>query len=448
MIRYRAVPSRGVFCRLTCPEPVPDGEQCRGYHNLYEAIHDGFKPCPVCQPELCEDRIVLGLEVSPLVNHAVELINDGFLNGNTVADLAGRLHVSERHLRRIFLQDLGFSPTWLASCHRVIFAKRLLLETTMLITDVVYASGFGSQRQFNQVFQEVYNIEPRTLRRNGMPKGAADILYIDYEDGLDYGACLQELAARAIRGVMKISGSTIIRTFRINGFTGHATVFDEPEKKRLCVEITAKNRNCYLAVYHKIRRMFDIGLDEERVKRMLGPESFGGYLKEHPVPRLLLWFEPVECLHYCVLRQELSHEDAMEKLSRYADTAGDRYRNGVPGADRIYPEEVRMDPKACAQAGISSQVQKILDQLASLMEHNKAALAYNQTYSDFRKSLLHRTGMSEPAINYLAVFGLGMTNAYSYGTDWIESLNLEQWEEYRSYAALIYERMKQDKRVE
>src|SRR5206468_8118522 len=96
-------------------------------------------------------------------------ISAGALNGHAVAELARELGVSERHLRRALERELGVSPVALAQTHRLLFAKRLLADTSLPVTRIAFASGFQSLRRFNSVFRERYRVSPSALRRPPRP---------------------------------------------------------------------------------------------------------------------------------------------------------------------------------------------------------------------------------------------------------------------------------------
>ena len=437
-VKYIGIMDRRVFCCLNCPELLPEDETVCGFRNIYEALKTGFEPCPVCQPDMRADHIELGIDASPLVNRAVELINDGFLNQHTTEELSNVLNVSERHLRRAFDTELGISPSRLAVLHRAIFSKHLLQETAASVTDIAYTSGFGSVRQFNAVFRDIYRNAPHSIRGGCQSKEKSESLYAEYETGFDFSGCLAELSKRSIPGVEVITDNSYIRSFMLNGSSGYVEVIDDPENNRLRLTITAENRNCFLAVYHKIRRMLDIGRDEEDIRRVLGTESFGGYLGENSVPRLILWFDQTASIHYAVLMQELGHVSAMDVLGRYAELRGTPLKNAPEGIRRIYPEKIGITRDDCRRLGISERVYSVLDELEKAVNRNNVAIAYNQSYRRFRRSMMKHTDIDEPSINYIAMFGLGMKNAYTYESDWLVSLNLEQWSSYRSYAALIY----------
>jgi AraC family transcriptional regulator of adaptative response/methylated-DNA-[protein]-cysteine methyltransferase len=95
------------------------------------------------------------------------IIEDGALEGEdaSVERFAERLGITARHLRRLFVQHWGATPSSVARTARVQRAKRLLTETNLSMTELAMQAGFRSLRRFNAVFSEVYKRPPSTIRR-------------------------------------------------------------------------------------------------------------------------------------------------------------------------------------------------------------------------------------------------------------------------------------------
>lgn len=93
------------------------------------------------------------------------MIDEGFLDQRSVADLAATLGVGARHLSRLFMRHAGASPNEIAATKRVQRAKRLIDETGMSLAEIAFAAGFGSIRRFNDAFQTVYKRAPSSFRR-------------------------------------------------------------------------------------------------------------------------------------------------------------------------------------------------------------------------------------------------------------------------------------------
>ncbi|HRW38560.1 MAG TPA: Ada metal-binding domain-containing protein [Aquihabitans sp.] len=178
--RYRAVASRdprfdgwffvgvtstSIFCRPSCPATTPRRANVRFFPSAAAALGAGFRACRRCRPDTAPGSPAWNVR-GDLAARAVALIEDGTVDREGVGGVARRLAVSERHLHRILVAELGAAPLALARSRRA-HTARLLIETTSLpFTDVAFAAGFSSIRQFNDTIREVFGANPSTLRRD------------------------------------------------------------------------------------------------------------------------------------------------------------------------------------------------------------------------------------------------------------------------------------------
>src|SRR5277367_5749772 len=153
----------GIYCRPICPAPTAKEENVRYFPSAAAAAEAGFRPCLRCRPE-ASPGTPAWLGTSATVSRALKLIGESALDDADVETLAGRLGIGSRHLRRLFLRYLGATPVAVAQTRRVHFAKKLIDETRLPMTQVAMASGFGSIRRFNATFQKLYGRTPRELR--------------------------------------------------------------------------------------------------------------------------------------------------------------------------------------------------------------------------------------------------------------------------------------------
>ena len=151
---FVGVKTTGIYCRPICPARTPKQTSCAFFASAAAAQEAGFRSCLRCRPE-CSPDLAIWRGTSNTVSRGLSLISDGALDGEaaSVDALAMRLGVGERQLRRLFQQHIGASPVTVAQTRRVLFAKQLLAETAMPLSQVALAAGFGSIRQFNAVFQ-------------------------------------------------------------------------------------------------------------------------------------------------------------------------------------------------------------------------------------------------------------------------------------------------------
>ena len=161
---FLAVRTTGIYCRPVCPARAPAEHNVTYFRTATQAARAGYRPCLRCRPESAPGSAAWE-GASTTVRRALRLIEQGALNEQSLAQLAERLGVGERYLRKLFQRELGVSPQAVALNRRLLFAKQLLTETTMPVTEVAFAAGFGSVRQFNDTVREVYAAPPTELRR-------------------------------------------------------------------------------------------------------------------------------------------------------------------------------------------------------------------------------------------------------------------------------------------
>jgi AraC family transcriptional regulator of adaptative response / DNA-3-methyladenine glycosylase II len=213
---FNAVVTTGTYCRPTC-SAHPKPENVREFAFAAAAEAAGFRACHRCRPY--RD----GIEPPPgsdLACRALDLIAAGAMDDNSEADLAARLGVSARHLRRIFVERVGATPDHVARSRRAHFARRLLDETDLAIADIAFASGFGSLRQFNRVIGTTFRASPRELRarRRRTDRLVADGgLALRLPARIDLDAWLRRRAATAIPGVEHVTEDGYRRTVLVGG---------------------------------------------------------------------------------------------------------------------------------------------------------------------------------------------------------------------------------------
>ena len=162
---FVGVTSTGIFCRPSCPATTPRRVDLRFYPTAAAAMHAGFRACRRCRPDTAPGSPEWN-QKADLAGRAMRLVNDGLVDRVGVGGLARRLAVSERHLHRVLLAELGAGPLALARARRA-HTARILIETTDLpFTEITFAAGFASIRQFNDTVRETFGTNPTVLRRD------------------------------------------------------------------------------------------------------------------------------------------------------------------------------------------------------------------------------------------------------------------------------------------
>jgi AraC family transcriptional regulator of adaptative response / DNA-3-methyladenine glycosylase II len=266
---FVGVTSTGIYCRPVCPASPARFENCRFFASAAAAQEAGFRPCLRCRPETAPDGPGWRGS-SSTVSRGLALIADGELDGDQagVDGLAERLGIGARQLRRLFQRHLGASPIAVAQTRRVLFAKRLIHETRLPMTEVATAAGFGSLRRFNETFQQLFDRPPSALRRRGvasLPEGSlADrgvTVHLRYRPPFDWAGLLAHLGARALARVEWVEPDRYRRTIREGDDAGIIEVIHRGERRDLAITIRFPQVRALPAIIARVRQLFDLGAD-------------------------------------------------------------------------------------------------------------------------------------------------------------------------------------------
>ncbi|ANO50608.1 Ada metal-binding domain-containing protein [Woeseia oceani] len=216
---FIGVKTTGIYCRPICPAVAPKRENVQFFMSAAAAGEAGFRPCLRCRPE-CSPGTPAWTGTSATVRRGLRLIDRGALDDGNIEALAAKLGVTSRHLRRLFARHVGASPQAVAHTRRLHFAKRLIDDTGLPMSDVAIAAGYGSVRRFNAAFRATYDRTPRELRRSRVRKSlpverAALTVRLPYRSPYSWTEVLRFYAMRAIPCVEEIDGDTYRRSLKL-----------------------------------------------------------------------------------------------------------------------------------------------------------------------------------------------------------------------------------------
>src|SRR5271166_617120 len=216
---FCGVKTTGIYCRPSCPARTPKRENVRFFSSAASAQSAGFRACKRCRPDAAPGSPEWDLRAD-LVGRAMRLIADGVVDREGVNGLAGRLGYTERHVHRQLVAVVGAGPLALARAQRAQTARILLETTTLSITDVSFAAGFQSVRQFNATVQEVFATTPSALRararKYGRPEDSGALsLRLPYRPPLEADGLVAFLGLRAVRGIEEVLDGAYRRSLRL-----------------------------------------------------------------------------------------------------------------------------------------------------------------------------------------------------------------------------------------
>ncbi|HEY3051091.1 MAG TPA: AlkA N-terminal domain-containing protein [Gaiellaceae bacterium] len=333
MDRISGVITTGIYCRPGC-SAQPRSQNVRKFPLAASAEAAGFRACMRCRPYRWPETI--SWTAPELVCRAVRLILDGALDNASEADLGARLGVSARHLRRLFTEHLGVTPDGLARSARVHFARRLLDDTDLTVTEIALAAGFGSLRQFNRACQDVFRESPRRLRgrRRKADRLVADgglVLRLAYRGPLDWEDMAGYFAARAIPGVEAVAGDSYRRTIVVRGNPGVLELSPGGDD-HLLLRAHLPHWDELVHVVHRARRIGSLDFDlSEPAVRLADDPTIGPLLEARPGLRPPGTWDPFETGVRAIIGQQVTLAGANTIAGRLVARLGIK----VPGLEPL-----------------------------------------------------------------------------------------------------------------
>jgi AraC family transcriptional regulator, regulatory protein of adaptative response / DNA-3-methyladenine glycosylase II len=395
---FVGVTSTGVYCRPVCRVRTPRRENCRFFDTRAQAEAAAFRPCMKCRPEIApglshtDSSRTLADTAARMIEHAV---HHG--EGTSIPQLAARLGVTDRHLRRIFQAAHGVAPHDYLSTQRLLLAKQLLTDTTQPVTQVALASGFDSLRRFNAAFVERYRFNPTQLRSERELPRAQSPLRLAYRPPYDIEAVLGFFARRQVLGVEEVDGLGLRRTLgwmhhgqRVTGWVeGHFV----PERHEFHLNASSSLSPVLGAVMQRVRQGLDLDADPAQIDPVMARLP----VPARPGARLPGGMDGFEIAVRVIMGQQVTVKAARTLVQRLVDRFGEPISTPFPALTHVFPHAEAIaaaDPAVIGKLGIVRQRVKALQALA-------AAVAAGEI-------LLHRGAPLEATLDALrALPGIG-----------------------------------------
>lgn len=427
---FIAVRSTGIYCRPICPAPTAKRENVSFFATAAAAQEGGYRPCLRCRPEAAPDsgawRGVANSGHSHAVTRALELIELGALDSAGVADLAERLGLGERQLRRLFADHVGASPLSVAQTRRVLLAQQLLRETALPLTEIAFAAGFGSIRRFNEVFQALFQRPPSALRhgpgaRTAAPRAGEVSLLLRYRPPYDWPAMLGFLRARAIPGLEQvddaIEGGRYVRVLEIAGQQGRVCVSHAPAQQALRVQLRASQLSLLPQVIARLRRMFDLGADPETIASQLGERDalMARLLQERPGLRVPGCWDGFELAIRAVLGQQITVGAAIQlsgKLLQQHGVATHSPDLEFPGLSHLFPSPAALAAVDLSPLGMPRSRAATLSAVAQACRATPALLERQTSLEQALASWRALPGIGDWTAQYIAIRQLREPDAF------------------------------------
>jgi len=457
---YVGVSSTGIYCRPICPANAPKRENVSFYPSAAAAGEAGFRPCLRCRPE-CAPGTPAWSGTSTTVRRGLRLISNGALDDGNIENLADRLGVTSRHLRRLFTKHLGASPLAVAHTQRLQFAKRLIDETTLPMSHVCSAAGYGSIRRFNDAFRKTYGRPPRELRRAGEDSELAGrtatlTVRLPYRRPFDWSTLLEFFALRATPGVEAVNGATYSRT--ITSDDDHGVVRIGPDKRDgyLSLTLHCVNTNALFEIVQTAREVFDLDAPISEIRTTLGKDrTLGKMLRKNPGVRVPGAWDGFEVTIRAILGQQISVKAATTIAGRVTRKYGARLE--LPGANidgglsHIFPTAKRLARARLQNIGLVRSRAETIRRVSAAVVNGELQFDIAQDPEQFYEALKSIKGVGDWTAQYVAMRALknpdafpgsdlGLIKAIAYPdrvTPQELIMQAEDWRPWRAYAAML-----------
>lgn len=264
---FTAVKTTGIYCRTVCPAYPPKEQNVTYFSTAIECANAGFRPCLRCRPDSAPGSYAWQ-GINTTLHRAIRLINEGALQQASLTQLAERLGISDRYLRQLFKDNLGTSPKTYALYQQCLFAKQLLHQTDLPITEVALASGFSSIRRFNDCFQAQLKLTPSQLRKSKNQNNTL-LLKLYYRPPFNWSLMQHTLSTRGIDGLEWCNDNSYGRTFTWQQATGSFTAKHIEAQNMFAVTIKLDDVKHLKAIVTNIRRILDLDVDMQAIEHDL-----------------------------------------------------------------------------------------------------------------------------------------------------------------------------------
>lgn len=463
---YVGVTSTGVYCRPICRVRTPQRRNCRFFETPAQAEAASFRPCLKCRPEIAPGP---GLAWSvmdasrTLARQAADELDRQAAGGEApqLAELARRLGVSDRHMRRIFAAEHGVTPMQYLQTRRLLLAKQLLTDTPLPVAQIALASGFRSLRRFNEAFAESYRMSPSRLRGDvdddetgtigTTPAIDSVVVTLAYRAPYDIEALLRFIALRAIPGVESVDGLTIRRSVCAGSIAPAAGWIEArfvSDRQRVQVRYAAALTPASSRIVALARRWLDLDAVPDAIEAALAG------VPGRPGIRLPGSLDAFELAVRAVLGQQVTVAAARTLARRLVDRFGEPLSTPWPDIMRAFPSPTTIAAtpiERIAELGIVRQRANALIALAQAWPDLARILGTQFDPQVLVDALCALPGIGPWTAHYIAMRACGWPDAFppndvavlkamrmlfDAGTQRLADAHAQAWRPWRAYAVL------------
>ena len=448
---FIAVLSTGIYCRSVCP--VRLSSAVRYYATAAEAAAAGFRPCLRCRPEAAPGSPAWS-GTSAVVRRTLRLIQEGALDTGSVEDLAARVGIGARHLNRLFVEQVGVSPIAVAQTRRLHFAKQLLDDTDLAITEIALAAGYGSVRRFNGAFKATYKRAPRDLRKRRVPGDPLDAitLRLSYRPPYEWSRMLSSLGRQATPGVERVDGAGYARAVATTSGFALVRIRPCPDAHAIEMQVRGALPADLIELSSAARRVFDLAADPAQITAAFCEDPVLGRLViQRPGLRIPGAWDPFECAVRAVLEQQIGSDEASTIMGRLARCGGRPIAAAEEGLTHLFPTPEALAEMELSGLGLAADPITALRELACSVRVHEHGPHLADAVEAAVRALARAAAFGPCVVQLVALRGLGEPDAFPVGDPALRrrasgnthsltaralEARAEVWRPWRSYAAV------------
>ncbi|BBX69050.1 DNA-3-methyladenine glycosylase 2 family protein [Mycolicibacterium psychrotolerans] len=411
-----AVLTTKIYCRPSCPVRPPFARNIRFYPTAAAAQRAGFRACKRCRPDASPGSPEWNVR-SDVVARAMRLIADGTVDRDGVTGLAARLGYTVRQLERLMQAEVGATPLALAQAQRSHMARVLIETTEMPFSDVAFAAGFASIRQFNDTVRAVCDLTPTQLRRrvrerlHDVPTSGVMTLRLAVRTPFAYDGVFGHLAATGVPGVEEVRGETYRRTLRLPH--GSGTVGLTPRPDHVTCQLSIDDFRDLPAAIARCRRLLDLDADPEAIVESLSADDeLASVIAKSPGQRIPRTVDEHELAIRVVLGQQVSTAAARTHAARLATAYGDAIDDPGGGLAHLFPSAAALTEIDLRHLALPKARQRTVMALVEAVDAGELVLDSGCDWNRARAQLLALPGIGPWTAEMIAMRGLGDPDAF------------------------------------
>lgn len=446
---FTAVLTTGIFCRPVCPARPPKPENVKYFQSAELAQQSGFRPCKRCFPQLAPNI--------PLPRKIKQITHAYYESSNNLQEAAKKLAISERQIRRLFVQYYGLPPSEFFHQQRLLLAHKLLISSTLTFTNVAFAAGFNSIRRFNEAIAQAYKTTPTEIRGKKIIATEKSVtILLPYAPPFDWPLMLSFFRARQMTNIEKVTDEFYFRSVDIDNCRGWLKVSHHKEKSALSLTLQLSDYSYLNQVIARIKRMFDLDADMQLIHQHLRSHPIlNKVISQYPGLRLPGCWDIFEFSIRAILGQQISVKGATTLAQRIAQKYGeDTQFAALPESIQVtkyFPKIEMLSGVDYQEIGLTRSRIATLHTWVDYFQENSDIFNQGLTIEALEDTLTKLKGIGPWTVNYIGMRGLSDPDAFpSADLGIIKALTkddekpknkeilalAEHWRPWRAYAAI------------